>query len=125
MKIRTRCAALLLGFAMLAVGGRVEAQALTITVTVDESGVGRLQNSGGFDSALPFSFALDPGPGGLAAAPTYGLLGPPGLVAGGTVAWPGSMRTGVWMRISARRRPARCTDWPCSRTAKSSLPASL
>jgi hypothetical protein len=39
-------------------------------------------NSNGFNQPLPFSVTADPGPGGLPNALTYGLLNPPGLVAG-------------------------------------------
>jgi hypothetical protein len=54
----------------------------TITVTVDENAHGTLTNSSGFNSPLPVALLPDPGPGGLPAALTYGLLNPPGLVAG-------------------------------------------
>ena len=53
-----------------------------ITITVDESGNGTLTNSSGFSGNLPSLMSPDPGPGGLASALTYGLLNPPGLVAG-------------------------------------------
>ena len=58
------------------------AQGFTITISADENGHGTLVNSNGFSSALPFALLPDPGPGGLPAAATYGLLNPPGLVAG-------------------------------------------
>jgi hypothetical protein len=54
----------------------------SITITVDENCNGTLTNTFGFASALPCEFAVDPGPGGLASAMTYGLLNPPGLTAG-------------------------------------------
>lgn len=57
----------------------------TITFSVDEDGHGTATNSTGFFSALPFSLANDPTPGGLANAATYGLLNPPGLVAGNLI----------------------------------------
>ena len=58
------------------------AQGFTVTISADENGHGTLVNSNGFKSALPFALLPDPGPGGLPAALTYGLLNPPGLVAG-------------------------------------------
>lgn len=67
---------------LLLVGGAASAQQFTVMVTVDENGNGTLTNSAGFFSTLPFSIAPDPGPGGLPAVLTYGLLNPPGLVAG-------------------------------------------
>src|SRR4029077_1265101 len=53
-----------------------------VTITIDENGNGTLTNSNGFNSPLPAALLPDPGPGGLASALTYGLLNPPGLVAG-------------------------------------------
>jgi hypothetical protein len=61
------------------------AQGFTITVSADENGNGTLVNSTGFSSALPSALLPDPGPGGLSLALTYGLLNPPGLVAGDLV----------------------------------------
>jgi hypothetical protein len=58
------------------------AQGFTIRISADENGHGTLTNSNGFNSPLPFAILPDPGPGGLPAALTYGLLNPPGLVAG-------------------------------------------
>ena len=58
------------------------AQGFTVTISADENGHGTLVNSNGFSSALPSALLPDPGPGGLPAALTYGLLNPPGLVAG-------------------------------------------
>src|SRR5262249_45896373 len=49
---------------------------------VDENGNGTLTNTAGFSGTLPSAMLADPGPGGLASALTYGLLNPPGLVAG-------------------------------------------
>ena len=77
----------LIPLALLAVGvlgittSRASAQ-FTVTVTVDENGAGNLSNSSGFSSALPFGIQPDPGPGGLSAALTYGMLNPPGLTSG-------------------------------------------
>jgi hypothetical protein len=55
---------------------------LSITISVDENGNGKLQNSTGFHSTLAASQMQDPGPGGLANALTYDLGNPPGLTAG-------------------------------------------
>jgi hypothetical protein len=52
-----------------------------ITITVNENCVGTL-NAGLGLLTLPCSLLADPGPGGLPSAVTYGLLNPPGLVAG-------------------------------------------
>jgi len=50
-------------------------------ITVNERGVGSIFfSSPGIN--MPGVLAADPGPGGLASALTYNLLGPPGLVAG-------------------------------------------
>jgi hypothetical protein len=61
------------------------AQVFSVTITVDENGNGHFTNTSGFSSALPFAMQLDPGPGGLPSALTYGLLNPPGLTAGDLV----------------------------------------
>jgi hypothetical protein len=58
------------------------AQGFTVTISADENGNGTFTNSAGFFSTLPGVLLPDPGPGGLPAALTYGLLNPPGLVAG-------------------------------------------
>ena len=58
------------------------AQGFSITITVDENCNGTLTNTNNFFSTLPCTFEQDPGPGGLADVMTYGLLNPPGLVAG-------------------------------------------
>jgi hypothetical protein len=76
--------AVLAGAVLCMTASRASAQ-FTVTVTVDENGVGTFSNSSGFNSALPFAVQADPGPGGLPAALTYGLLNPPGLVAGDLV----------------------------------------
>ncbi len=76
--------------AMLALGTTAWGQG-TITLTVDEAGNGKLVNSATGTFTLPSSMAADPGPGGLASALTYNLLGPPGLVIGDVVMFePGS-----------------------------------
>jgi len=67
--------------ALLVTCGTAAAQ-FTININVDEFGNGTLTNSNGFFSPLPASLLPDPGPGGLPAALTYGLLNPPGLVSG-------------------------------------------
>jgi hypothetical protein len=67
--------------AMLVWAGRSFAQ-FSVTITVDENGVGTFHNTAGLNEALPFAMSPDPGPGGLAAAATYGLTNLPGLVAG-------------------------------------------
>src|SRR6516165_8324985 len=51
-------------------------------ITVDERGSGSLLFPGAPPIPTHGVLAVDPGPGGLAAALTYNLLGPPGLVAG-------------------------------------------
>jgi hypothetical protein len=53
-------------------------------ITVDENGSGTLDFTGSGGPKLPLVGVLapDPGPGGLPAALTYNLLGPPALVAG-------------------------------------------
>jgi hypothetical protein len=51
-------------------------------ITVDENGNGTLLFPGGSPIPTHGVLAPDPGPGGLAAALTYNLLGPPALVAG-------------------------------------------
>jgi hypothetical protein len=70
------CAGTLLG------SQAANAQAFSVTISVDENGNGQLANSSGFNSPLPFASQTDPGPGGLNNALTYGLLNPPGLTAG-------------------------------------------
>ena len=57
------------------------AQVANPLITVDENGKGTLEFPG-IKFALVGVLAPDPGPGGLAAALTYNLLGPPALVAG-------------------------------------------
>jgi len=64
--------------------GSASAQS-SISITVDENCNGTITNTNGFFSTLPCALLPDPGPGGLPAAVTYGLLSPPGLVAGDLV----------------------------------------
>jgi hypothetical protein len=66
---------------LVTAGGPAHAQ-FSITITVNENGQGTFTNTNGFFSPLPAALLPDPGPGGLPAALTYGLLNPPGLVAG-------------------------------------------
>lgn len=80
--IFSKCSSLILASLLFVIGGTAHAQAFSVTITVDENGNGRFTNTNGFSSALPGTLAPDPGPGGLAAALTYDLLNPPGLVAG-------------------------------------------
>jgi hypothetical protein len=74
---------LALAVVLFATCGTVHAQAVNNPIiTVDEFGNGTIQFPGGPASPLPGVLAPDPGPGGLSAALTYSLGGPPGLVAG-------------------------------------------
>jgi hypothetical protein len=71
--------------ALLALGlaGSAGAAAITpVVITVDESGNGTFQFSGGPAAPFPGVMRADPGPGGLASALTYNLEGPPSLVSG-------------------------------------------
>jgi hypothetical protein len=81
MKWRRTLAGLCLAVLMTATGNQAHAQ-FSITITVDENGNGTLVNTNNFNSPLPSALLQDPGPGGLPGALTYGLLNPPGLVAG-------------------------------------------
>jgi hypothetical protein len=54
----------------------------SVTITVDENCNGLLTNTNIFMSAIPCAVLTDRGPGGWASALTYGLLNPPGMVAG-------------------------------------------
>ncbi len=81
MKRRGMLAGLAVVVGLLISGGEAFAQ-FGATITVDENGNGLFSNSNGFFSPLPASLVADPGPGGLPVALTYGLLSPPGLVAG-------------------------------------------
>ena len=67
--------------ALLLTSASAQAQ-FSITITFNENCLSSFTNTNGFSSTLPCGFAADPGPGGLASALTYGLLNPPGLVAG-------------------------------------------
>jgi hypothetical protein len=86
MKRRALLSSLALSALLLAPGGIARAQeGGNPTITVDENGHGSLVFPGGAPFVLPGVLAPDPGPGGLAAALTYNLGGPPGLVAGDLV----------------------------------------
>jgi hypothetical protein len=61
--------------------GQVRADFIPL-ITVDENGAGTLLFPGVAPIPTVGVLAPDPGPGGLALALTYNLLGPPGLVAG-------------------------------------------
>ena len=54
-------------------------------ITVNEAGNGSILFPGSSSASLPGVLAADPGPGGLASALTYNLLGPPGLIAGDVI----------------------------------------
>jgi hypothetical protein len=82
MKYRNILAGLILVACLLAGSSNAFGQAFSITITVDENGHGNLVNTGGGNFALPAAMLPDPGPGGLPLALTYGMLNPPGLVAG-------------------------------------------
>jgi hypothetical protein len=77
--IRVKIFGLTLAAALFAGVGLAQADPI-ITITVNEYGVGILNNPAPF--AMPGVLKPDPGPHGLAAALTYDLLGPPSLVAG-------------------------------------------
>ena len=79
--IFSKYAGIILAGLLLVIGSTAHAQ-FSVTITVDENGNGGFTNTIGFSSPLPGALAPDPGPGGLAAALTYDLLNPPGLVAG-------------------------------------------
>jgi hypothetical protein len=81
MNRRLTPAMLAMAACLLLCAGSVSAQ-FTVTITIDENGNGTLINSNGLNVPLAAALLPDPGPGGLPAALTYGLLNPPGLVAG-------------------------------------------
>ena len=85
-KCAVRCAVLGGCFAvccLLSMSGYVYGQVgNNPSITVDEAGNGTLQFAGVPPTLLPGVLAPDPGPGGLPAALTYNLQGPPGLIAG-------------------------------------------
>lgn len=59
-------------------------EATAVTITADENGNGTLVFPTG-TFVMPSTLATDPGPGGLANALTYNLLGPPSLVGGDVI----------------------------------------
>jgi hypothetical protein len=74
------------GLLLAAVLGIVSSEASADPLIIaNENGVGTLQFTGGPVIPLPGVLAPDPGPGGLALALTYNLLGPPALVAGDVI----------------------------------------
>src|SRR3954451_18000613 len=82
MRPKTILATLIVAASLLAGTNTRLAQA-AIIVSVDENAHGTLVNNDtGFTGNLPAALLPDPGPGGLPSALTYGLLNPPGLVAG-------------------------------------------
>jgi hypothetical protein len=85
MKWRHVLAGLCLAALLPAANGRAFGQGFSATITVDENGNGTFANNAGFFSPLPAALLPDPGPGGLSAVLTYGLLNPPGLTAGDLV----------------------------------------
>src|SRR5690242_11119656 len=82
MNTRKAFISLCLTVLWLAMGGMAYAQGNFPLITVDEKGNGSLLFPGGGPIPTIGVLAPDPGPGGLPAALTYDLLGPPGLVAG-------------------------------------------
>lgn len=66
---------------LLGPAGRATA-AFNPLITLNETGQGSLLFPGAAPVPTAGALIADPGPGGLAAALTYNLLGPPGLVAG-------------------------------------------
>jgi hypothetical protein len=81
MKMRSIPCGLSLAVFLLAIGSQAQAQNNPL-ITVDERGNGSIAFPGSLPSTLPGVLAPDPGPGGLSAALTYNLGGPPSLVAG-------------------------------------------
>jgi len=77
---KTSCAAAVL--TLVAGCTILSAQGNAPLVTVNENGVGTLAIPGISSIPLPGVLAADPGPGGLPAALTYDLMGPPSLVVG-------------------------------------------
>ena len=77
-----KCQKLLIVAALLVIGNHASAQTPTaLVITVDENGHGTLAFPFG-EYQLNFSFAADPGPGGLPSVLTYDLGGMPPLAAG-------------------------------------------
>jgi hypothetical protein len=69
---------------LLLFGGAASAQISSVDIFVDEDGHGLIFGFVGRQT-LPSALLPDPGPGGLPAALTYGLINPPGLVAGDVI----------------------------------------
>jgi len=68
--------------ALLSFTSLAHAASFSVSITVNENGHGLFTNTTGFSQVLTGSLSNDPGPGGLPNVLTYGLLSPPGLVAG-------------------------------------------
>jgi hypothetical protein len=68
--------------ALLLAGSAGAAPLANPLITVNEFSIGTIQFPGQSGIALVGTPRADPGPGGLASALTYNLLGPPSLVAG-------------------------------------------
>jgi hypothetical protein len=75
-----RVSRLLVGILFASFTVASHAQATTAAIDVDENCNGTIITFATFP--LPCVLAQDPGPGGLAGAMTYNLLGPPGFVTG-------------------------------------------
>lgn len=60
----------------------LQASSFSISISLDENGHGNFSNTNGFNAALVSSQINDPGPGGLSNVLNYGLISPPGLIAG-------------------------------------------
>jgi hypothetical protein len=70
---------------LLLAAGPASAQGGNPDIFLNENGQGTLIFPGSSAVSFPGILAPDPGPGGLASALTYNLLGPPSLVAGDLV----------------------------------------
>jgi hypothetical protein len=84
MKIRSILAGLAVVTSLMVTAENANASPVpSVLICVDENGNGSITFVGSPDvTTLPGVLAPDPGPGGLASALTYDLLGPPSLVAG-------------------------------------------
>ena len=79
---KTLFGALVLGALLCVSMPSSHAQGFSVTISFDETGNGTLSNTNNFFSNLPTSMITDPGPGGVQSVLFYGMLNPPGLVAG-------------------------------------------
>jgi len=81
--LRVTAACLSITALLLATGAKLHAQTSNNPlITLQENGLGTIQFLGRPAAPLPGLLIPDPGPGGLASALTFNLLGPPSLVAG-------------------------------------------